>query len=294
MLPASNPMCVAKMPYSLSYVNRFIQRTIALVELESGRSCIRKTLVQSSTNNEVLVYERLREYSSDISHFILKWSVGSWTGGQYLQLPRFIPVGDEMKMPSGGHLKRHALSLCAQLSSGVHFLHSKLDIAHMDIKPDNLVLDIESSGKIMLKIIDFNISIMDAHKWKVLPGPRGTEGYMAPEVLGTSPYLPLPADRYSCGVCMMELLNVDRDEEDVNLCFEDFTVFAKRLLDQSPDLRPSLAKCPRSPDSLVRYLPPSNQPTPVQTRGVCAAGDVQLNAPITEDVSSRMSTLLSC
>lgn len=113
----------------------------------------------------------------------------------------------------------------------------------MDIKPDNLVLDEGLSGR-TVKIIDFNTAIVDA-ELKVLPGARGTVGYMAPEVLGSRPYNPFLADRYSCGVCMMELLNVDRDETSLADIVEKFMVFATRLCNSSPNRRPLLIRCPK-------------------------------------------------
>lgn len=139
-------------------------------------------------------------------------------------------------------MKGQTLLLCAQLLNGIHFLHVQLDVAHMDIKPNNLLLDIGSDASSTLKIIDFNISIMDAHKRMVLPGARGTKGYMAPEVQGPSPYAPLLADRYSCGICMIELLNIDEDQENVDSCFENFISFATKLCSQSPEKRPSLTE----------------------------------------------------
>ncbi|KAE9394169.1 hypothetical protein BT96DRAFT_943336 [Gymnopus androsaceus JB14] len=76
--------------------------------------------------------------------------------------------------------------------------------AHMDIKPDNLVLNIRHHQR-TLKIIDFHLSIINAN-CKVLFGRHGTEGYMAPKVQAQTSYYPMLVDRYSCGVCILEVL----------------------------------------------------------------------------------------
>ncbi|KAE9408769.1 hypothetical protein BT96DRAFT_785707, partial [Gymnopus androsaceus JB14] len=72
-------------------------------------------------------------------------------------------------------------------------------VAHMDIKPDNLVLDMDRDrDSITLKVIDFNNSIIGTSH-DVQSGERGTTGYMAPEVEGHEWYSPILADLYSCG-----------------------------------------------------------------------------------------------
>ncbi|PVF95392.1 kinase-like protein, partial [Serendipita vermifera] len=68
--------------------------------------------------------------------------------------------------------------LTYQLLDVVAFIHSKL-IAHLDIKPDNLVVD-TSAREILL--IDFGLSVRLPNKEATLKGARGTPGWVAPEL----------------------------------------------------------------------------------------------------------------
>ncbi|KAE9397245.1 kinase-like protein [Gymnopus androsaceus JB14] len=179
-----------------------------------GVHYVRKTLVRSG-DREIAVYKHLLHYQFEdhypgIQHFIYTWSTGYWkhNGAQYLELPYFLPVGDELRKEQGSCLQGMSLSLCDQLLTAVNFLHSVVKVAHMDIKPDNLVLDAGET----LKVIDFNLSIMDA-TCDVPPGRCGTKGYMAPEVEGPGLYSPVLADLYSCGICMDDFLDMDQRTE---------------------------------------------------------------------------------
>lgn len=198
-----------------------------------------------SGKQELKVYQSLQEHSKNHSpfpgmkHFIPEWSTGSWSLGEYLELPCLISVGREM-MKRKSCMDRQALLLCKQLLDGINFLHSRLEVAHMDIKPDNLVLDV-SHDVLTLKIIDFNLSIMHADRMVV--GVRGTYGYMAPEVKECSWYLPFLADRYSCGVCLEMFLERGRNVENCRSCYKALAAFAVKLRSRSPSKRPLLIEC---------------------------------------------------
>lgn len=96
----------------------------------------------------------------------------------------------------------------------------------MDIKPDNLVLDVsdDDSPMFVLKIIDFNLSITHANH--MVEGVRGTEGYMAPEVEERNQYWPMLADRYSCGTCMEVFLEQGQDVVGCHSCYKAVAAFA--------------------------------------------------------------------
>lgn len=213
-----------------------------LVRLKSNQRYVRKTLTRTG-RLELEIYRRLQEYGnhschSGFRHFILRWSTGYWSAGWYLQLPFFVPLSDEIER---GHLEGRSLLLCAQLVNGVNYLHSRLKIAHMDIKPNNLLLDSSVPSRPTLKIIDFNLAIVDAD-CLVPPGARRTEGYMAPEVQEEA-YFPFLADQYSCGVCLETFLVQDQDQNQQGK--QDFAVFAKQLCATLPWERPPLMECAR-------------------------------------------------
>ncbi|PCH38393.1 kinase-like protein, partial [Wolfiporia cocos MD-104 SS10] len=88
--------------------------------------------------------------------------------------------------------------LSQDLAKGLTFIH-KNGIAHLDIKPANLVYTDEHR----LQIIDFDIAVQVKDEDDLMCGYLGTEGWMAPEIGkkdGPHPlYSPIRADRWSCG-----------------------------------------------------------------------------------------------
>ena len=124
------------------------------------------------------------------------------------------------------------------LVEGLAFIH-RHQIAHRDIKPDNLVFD--ESG---LQIIDYDIAIELSHADELVDDDAGTEGFRAPETQARSngsimPYNPIKADRWSCGKTLNVFANHARPLE------AKIRNLASRLLDAVPSRRPSLEECCR-------------------------------------------------
>jgi len=94
-----------------------------------------------------------------------------------------------------------ARDLFRQLVAGIAYCHSR-DIAHCDIKPENLGLD---AGGRHLKVLDFGCAAkVDA----VVEAPKGTMPFMAPEVLLSCAgrgYAPASADVWAMGVVLLEM-----------------------------------------------------------------------------------------
>lgn len=76
-------------------------------------------------------------------------------------------------------------AIFAQILHGLHFMHHKCGMAHLDIKLENIVLD----DKFIVKLIDFAYTDNIHEKLRVF---RGTENYMAPEVFGCRKSSDLP------------------------------------------------------------------------------------------------------
>ncbi|KAL7185271.1 hypothetical protein ACSBR2_027241 [Camellia fascicularis] len=100
------------------------------------------------------------------------------------------------------------------------YLHEKCrqKIFHLDIKPQNILLDEDFNAKIS----DFGLSkLIDKDQSQVITMMRGTPGYLSPEWL--SSIITEKVDVYSFGVVVLEMLcgrkNLDRShpEEDMHL-----------------------------------------------------------------------------
>lgn len=116
-----------------------------------------------------------------------------------------------MEYAAGGSLEKHisiyglldedeARSVFMELSLAINYIHSQ-NIAHRDIKAENVLLDWEGH----VKLADFGLSkkMVPGMKWK---GFCGTAQYCAPEVFGSEAYDVFPCDIWSTGVLVYYLL----------------------------------------------------------------------------------------
>ena len=91
--------------------------------------------------------------------------------------------------------------LFLQVCKGVHALHTKARLAHLDLKLENLLVGNDE----LLKICDFGM-VMSTDDY--IRKTAGTKFYCGPEVLnanGYSPYMGIPADMFSLGVVLFIL-----------------------------------------------------------------------------------------
>ncbi|KAK2984947.1 hypothetical protein RJ640_013373 [Escallonia rubra] len=89
------------------------------------------------------------------------------------------------------------------IAKGLAYLHEecKSRIIHLDIKPQNILLDENFNAKLS----DFGLAkLMDRDQSQVVTQMRGTRGYLAPEWLSRK--ITEKADVYSFGVVMLEVV----------------------------------------------------------------------------------------
>jgi serine/threonine protein kinase len=91
-----------------------------------------------------------------------------------------------------------------QLLNGIDFMHSK-GIAHMDLKLENLMINLDSK---ILKIIDFGDARIFNNNGKICKecGIYGTYEFMAPEIFKNAEYNPEKVDIWGLGIILYELL----------------------------------------------------------------------------------------
>ena len=120
-----------------------------------------------------------------------------------------------MKFASGGTLygllkrlgfisEAKTKALYIGMVKGLEFMHS-VQTCHRDLKTENILID----GNGIPKLTDFSFSIMlDDNKY-MSETHCGTHEYLAPEVLSPNSYKPKPADVWSMGILLFEMLNGD-------------------------------------------------------------------------------------
>lgn len=111
---------------------------------------------------------------------------------------------------------RHKIIL--DVAKGLLYLHEdcRQKIAHLDIKPQNILLD----DNLNAKVSDFGLAkLIDKEQSHVITRMRGTPGYLAPEWL--THVITEKADIYSFGVVVLEILcgrkNLDHTQQEENV-----------------------------------------------------------------------------
>ena len=184
--------------------------------------------------HELQILQDLQRIDSPINHTIPLLGMlksNSWT---FILLPEATPLDDRFAV---GMIHDNVKNFSQQLIEGVAFLHSQ-GIAHLDIKPQNIVV-----LRNQLFIIDFDISVRVDGPSALIDRWRGTPGWMAPEIGHRDGpkcwYSPIRADLWSCGL-VLQYLAKEGDVEEEN----PFEVLARELLNNTPPLRPLLHRLP--------------------------------------------------
>ncbi|XP_036949238.1 death-associated protein kinase 2 isoform X1 [Acanthopagrus latus] len=101
-------------------------------------------------------------------------------------------------------LESEAIEFMKQILEGLGFMHSK-NIAHFDLKPENIMLSDKVSPHNNIKLIDFGLAHR-FHQGEEYKSTSGTPQYIAPEVISSEP-LSTAADMWSIGVITYILLS---------------------------------------------------------------------------------------
>jgi serine/threonine protein kinase len=158
-------------------------------------------------------------------------------------LPWKSPLGEVLQF---GDRPDDVVSLCLQLIEGVAFLH-RHNVAHCDLKPGNVVVDIKSESEVSprLFIVDFDLALSVESKETMTEGWCGTPPWIAPELGSRSGsiqrYSSILADRWACGWMIEYFAKYFPTYDGAQKT--RLWVFAQRLLDVNPRVRPSPVHC---------------------------------------------------
>mmetsp|Transcript_18564 Transcript_18564/g.16166 ORF Transcript_18564/g.16166 Transcript_18564/m.16166 type:complete len:307 (+) Transcript_18564:120-1040(+) len=113
---------------------------------------------------------------------------------EFVPFPDFSTLAKDIEFGADPKLSR---TYFGQIMSALQYLHSK-GFAHMDIKPENMIL----TQDFKLKLIDFEF-LMNEKETETLD--MGTPHYRAPEVKERKIKCPKAADVYSAGITLFAL-----------------------------------------------------------------------------------------
>ncbi|PIA92755.1 Serine/threonine-protein kinase cds1 [Cercospora beticola] len=94
----------------------------------------------------------------------------------------FLEHGDLQRCCGNPIPEREMQAIASQVLGGLSFMHSQ-GYAHRDLKPQNLIV-CRPRPRWHIKIADFGLSKRVAESFSSLHTQAGTQGYMAPEVMG--------------------------------------------------------------------------------------------------------------
>ncbi|CAL7950761.1 unnamed protein product [Xylocopa violacea] len=196
--------------------------------------------------------------------------------------------------------ERQVARLLKQILDGIAFLHS-LNVAHLDIKPQNLVLTGEFPD-CDVKLCDFGISRYISHGADIRE-ILGTPDYVAPEVLNYEP-ISLATDMWSIGVLLYVLLTGcspfggDTKQEtfcNISRCrldfpddlFEDVSEEARdlmrKLMVKDPNERLTVTECLQHP-----WFTMFDDPRPPLSSSACSTLD---QSPVNECASQEAKSV---
>eukprot|EP01102_Stenamoeba_stenopodia_P012507 TRINITY_DN3966_c0_g1_i1.p1 TRINITY_DN3966_c0_g1~~TRINITY_DN3966_c0_g1_i1.p1 ORF type:complete len:636 (+),score=125.14 TRINITY_DN3966_c0_g1_i1:69-1976(+) len=182
-------------------INTITKEIVAIKAIDVER--ITKTNNRKQLDQEVAVMKGMKH-----ENILELYDVYPSPKGDYLYLClEYCAAGDLSKylakQPERRLSEDNTRYFMRQLAAGLRFLRSK-QVVHRDLKPQNLLLSVNSSNAITLKIADFGLAkFMDPHS--LADTMCGSPLYMAPELLRNQKYT-IKADLWSVGIIMFEML----------------------------------------------------------------------------------------
>ncbi|XP_066357962.1 uncharacterized protein [Miscanthus floridulus] len=128
-------------------------------------------------------------------------------------------LSDHLTEPSTGLQWKVRYQIIKGICEGVNYLHQQR-IIHMDLKPQNILLD----DSMVPKIVDFGLSrrLSESQSRTITEHIVGTPGYMAPEFL-RSQTVTFKTDIYSLGVIIIEILMGYKEYSNVDKVLRSWT-----------------------------------------------------------------------
>ena len=154
---------------------------------------IKKSFPLNRIYYEIKLLKKLRNHKNIIKYF------------EHFETEKYFCI--VMENISGGNLlnainkmskfsESMARNIFKQLIQTIKYLHN-MNIVHRDIKPDNILLELDNT----IKLCDFGVS-KQIKKGQLLTDTCGTPAFIAPEILKEKPYNPYITDIWSSGVVL--------------------------------------------------------------------------------------------
>jgi len=152
-------------------------------------------------NAEVSVLMSLAHRGIDVGYKSSEIDEETDTGYIFMTYFPFPTLAEYLEQTSCGLKENQAFVILQNLIKSIQLIHS-CNIAHKDLKPENIFIDPCNDG---ISVIDFGLSSF-THTNELDNSFCGSPLYMPPEVLNREAYDPVFADIWSLGVILYEML----------------------------------------------------------------------------------------
>ena len=159
-------------------------------------------LAETAVRKEIAVLKKL-EHDNVLKLFEV---VDDPDNGELLLVLEYAEGGPIYTRYNRTHLSEDVvLKYTRDIIQGLDYLHHVAGIAHMDMKPENLLKSADGT----VKIADFGVSFVgrksDPRALNASKRIVGTPAFIAPEILGDDGYDPYSADIWSLGICIFHM-----------------------------------------------------------------------------------------
>lgn len=159
-------------------------------------------LAETAVRKEIAVLKKL-DHDNVLKLFEV---VDDPDNGELLLVLEYAEGGPIYTRYNRTHLSEDVvLKYTRDIIQGLDYLHHVAGIAHMDMKPENLLKSADGT----VKIADFGVSFVGRKSDPRAPNASkrivGTPAFIAPEILGDDGYDPYSADIWSLGICIFHM-----------------------------------------------------------------------------------------
>lgn len=196
-------------------VNSLGEGTHGTIELYQCKQISNKEVCDKLFVVKRLKYERDYPKEKEIDRFYKEYEIGMMLNHPNIRRTLDIDVNfesiilenctgidllDYLNDNHYGHSGLSDVKLFGQLIDAVDYLHTN-NIVHLDIKLENIIINPKNK---IIKLIDLGEAML-VEENQLIYGIKGTEQYMAPEILNFYDYDPKRADLWCCGIVLYNL-----------------------------------------------------------------------------------------